>query len=469
MRQDDNSRRVRLQPDWTPADKGIVRTEDGMIGVSKRFSTRMRLTGAAIAAVVGITASIVAAPRVSAQAGGNQVTFEKTVADLGSQDAATRLRAVQLLKAAGYPEAAVPMAPIILDPFDETQLEAIAAELNIFLADKVVPKRRVGLLVEVRNRIAAEQTFAAGPSALGPSRVPAVVATSLATASRDPNARVAVEALYAFGTLAGEVPVADRPAMLAQSGPLLAATIGATDPMLRLATIRVLGRVFARRPGDPAIEETVGDAVITALNDRETVIQEAAMWALGAMRYERAIQGLNELFQYHQRGALASSAFDALAHIGHASSLPQFVAQMSGRNLTFKLIAIEGLARTGDRSRAEAIVTAVNSERSDAIVLAGHFANVMLADGKVDAIVEALGRSKLRDQALMYIREIAASRAEIFTRHLQDPDPRIRIDIVDAIGISSEPKGLPLVEPLAKDHDAEVAKAATRAIARLRS
>src|SRR5205814_5787586 len=120
------------------------------------------------------------------------------------------------------------------------------------------------------------------------------------------------------------------------------------DPMLRLAAIRVIGRVFARRPGDPAIDETVGDAVITALNDHEVVIQEAAMWALGAMRYERAIQGLNELFQYHQRGALASGAFDALAHIGHGSSLPQFVAQLNGKNGTLKLIAIEGLARTGD-------------------------------------------------------------------------------------------------------------------------
>jgi HEAT repeat protein len=238
--------------------------------------------------------------------------------------------------------------------------------------------------------------------------------------------------------------------------------------MLRLATIRVLGRVFARRPGDPPIEETVGDAVITALNDHETVIQEAAMWALGAMRYERAIQGLNELFQYHQRGPLASAAFDALAHIAHASSLPQFVAQLNGRNATFKVIAIEGLARTGDRSRAESVVSAVSNERNDGIILAGHFANVMLADGKVDTVVEALGRSKQRDQALVYIQEIAARQPPVLGHHLQDPDARIRVDIVDALGLSGDARALPLVEPLAKDHDAEVAKAAARAIARLR-
>ena len=444
---------------------------DGMSGFGGNGSRAHAIfLGAALLAALFVTGSHpgAASPSPAQSTAGGQVTFEKTVADLGSQDAGTRLRAVQLLKAAGYPEAAVPMAPVILDPFDETQLEAIAAELNIFLADKVVPRRRVGLLVEVRKSIAAETIFAGGPSAVGASRVPAVVATSLATASRDPNARVAVEALYAFGSLAGEVPAADRAAVLAQSGPILAATIGATDPMLRLAAIRVIGRVFARRRGDPPVEETVGDAVIVALNDRESVIQETAMWALGAMRYERAIQGLNELFQYHQRGPLATAAFNALARIAHGSSLPQFVAQLNGKNPTFKLIAIEGLARSGDRARAESVINAVNSERSDAIVLAGHFANVMLADGKVDAVVEALGRGKLRDQALPYIQEIAAERAPVFTRHLQDPDTRVRIDIVDAIGLSGDVKALPLVEPLAKDHDAEVAKAATRAIARLR-
>lgn len=397
-----------------------------------------------------------------------QITFEKTVADLSSADPGTRLRAVQLLKAAGYPEAAAPLAKTVLDPFDETQLEAIAAELNIFLADKVTPRRRVGLLVEVRTRIAAEPTFSAGPSAIGPARVPAEVLSALATASRDPNARVAVEALYAFGALANDAAIADRKAVLAQSGPLLAATIGATDPMLRLAAIRVLGRVFARRPGDPPVEETVGDGVILALNDRETAIQQTAMWALGTMRYERAIQGLNELFQYHQRGVLADTAFDALAHIAHPSSMPLFVAQLNGKNPTYKMLAIEGIARVGDRTRAESVQLALASERNEAILLAGHFANVKLSEGSVDAIVQAVTRNRLRDQATRYVEEIAAGRSPSFVRHLQDPDERVRLELVDALGLSGDSLAVPVLEPLVQDRDPEVAKAAVRAVARLR-
>src|SRR5262249_33834743 len=147
-------RSVRLSP-----DQPISEDETRMSG-DKVCSARVRFNIAAFLAALGLLVGT-GTTRVFAQSG--QVTFEKAVADLSSQDGGTRLRAVQLLKAAGYPEAAVPMAPVILDPFDETQLEAIAAELNIFLADRVIPKKRVGLLVEVRNAIAAEPIFAAGP------------------------------------------------------------------------------------------------------------------------------------------------------------------------------------------------------------------------------------------------------------------------------------------------------------------
>ena len=113
--------------------------------------------------VIGVWALLVA---VCAMAGGSvahaqgarkgQVTFEDTLAQLKSLDWQQRLKAVRLLKGAAYPESAVPLARAVVDTYDEVQLEAIAAELNIFLEEKVTPKRRVGLLVEVRGSISAE-------------------------------------------------------------------------------------------------------------------------------------------------------------------------------------------------------------------------------------------------------------------------------------------------------------------------
>src|SRR5689334_24029588 len=70
-----------------------------------------------------------------------QVPFEQAARDLSSPDAGTRLRTVQMLRDAAYPEAAVPLARAVADTQDEVQLAAIAAELNIFLADRVVAKK----------------------------------------------------------------------------------------------------------------------------------------------------------------------------------------------------------------------------------------------------------------------------------------------------------------------------------------
>ena len=55
----------------------------------------------------------------------------------------------------------------------------------------------------------------------------------------------------------------DRRELLRASGPDLAAMLGAPDPGVRFAALRVLGRVFEKRPQDEPIETTVGDAIIT--------------------------------------------------------------------------------------------------------------------------------------------------------------------------------------------------------------
>ena len=65
-----------------------------------------------------------------------QIPFEQVTAELLSPDANVRLRAAHLLKDAAYPEAAVPLAKLVTDADDEVQIEAIAAELNIFLAEE---------------------------------------------------------------------------------------------------------------------------------------------------------------------------------------------------------------------------------------------------------------------------------------------------------------------------------------------
>jgi HEAT repeat protein len=398
-----------------------------------------------------------------------QVPFDQALKDLASPDAGVRLRTVQLLKDAAYPEAAVPLARLVGDSQDAVQLDAIAAELNIFLAERVVTRKRVGLVVEKRSAIAAEAAFTAGPSALGPLPVPLDVLTALRAAARDGNPRVALESLYAFGVLAVDPSGAPRRDLLRVSGPEIAALTGATDPVSRYAAVRVMGRLFTRRAQDEAIEPTVGDAVITALNDNDRAVKAAAMQALGTMRYDRAVQALTDLFQYYGKGETAEAALDALAHIANPASIPLFTAQAASRSSSLRGIAIEGLARTGDATKLADVQTAVGGDRSDGVALAGVFASARLGNGAIDRIAEAVTKSKLRDQARQYLAELAPGRSEAFQRHLLDPDARVRLEVVEALGVGGDPTALPVVEPLTKDRDAQVAKAAERAVARLRA
>jgi HEAT repeat protein len=396
-----------------------------------------------------------------------QIPFEQAAQDLASADPATRLRTVQMLKQAAYPEAAVPLAALVTDAQDDIQLEAIAAELNIFMAERVVPRRRIGL-VEVRNAARAEPAFTAGPNALGARPVPTEVLTALRTAVRDENPRVALEALYAFGVLAVEPLGNARRDLLRASGPDVAALIGSSDAVLRYAAVRVLGRVFAKRAQDEPIESTVGDAAITALNDTNRAVRAAATHALGTMRYERGVQALADLFAYYGKGDAADAALDALAHIAHSTSVPLFTAQLASKTPSLRGIAIEGLARTGDASSLAAIQVVLDNERNQNVTLAGSFALVMLGNAPTDRVADWLGKPKLREQTRQYLTELAPGRTSMFAHQLLDSDPQIRLDIVDVLGLAGDPAAIVSVEPLMKDRDPQVARAAERAVARLR-
>jgi HEAT repeat protein len=230
-----------------------------------------------------------------------QVSFEAAINDLASPDAGTRLRAVQLLKPVAYPEAAVPLAALVMDPQDDVQLAAIAAEVNIFLAEPVVTKKRVALVVEVRNAVQAEAAFSAGPYALGSRPVPAEVLTALRTAARDQNPRVAIEALYAFGVVA--VSRASRAA-----GP------AACRRPRHYGVHRLVGSGHAGTRRSASWDRCSRDGrrtsrssrpsatrLITALNDNDRAVKAEAMSAL-AMRYDRGVQALTDLFGYYAKG-----------------------------------------------------------------------------------------------------------------------------------------------------------------------
>ena len=166
-------------------------------------------------------------------------------------------------------------------------------------------------------------------------------------------------------------------------------------------------------------------------------------------------------------GAVIDEALDALAHIANPASATLLSGQLTSKSSALKGIAIEGLARIGDAGKLADIQPALTGERADNVLLAGSFASVMLSNASLDPIGEALTKPRLRTQAKAYIVELAPGRLSMFSRHLQDPDARVRADVVDALGLAGDPAALPLVEPLQTDRDPDVARAAEHAVARL--
>jgi len=399
-----------------------------------------------------------------------QASFGDT-RDLKSTNPSTRLRAVQRLQETALAESALPLAPLINDPQDEVQFAAIAAELNIFLADRILPRRRVGLVIEKRSSIAAETAFTGGRFSLGVRSVPAEVLAALRKAAHDENARVALEAVYAFGLLALQPSGSARRVLLRATWPDIAPLVGASDPAMRYAAARVLSAVFARRPGDEPIDEPIGDALITALNDDDRVIKAAAMQALGAIRYDRAVQALTDLYAFYGQGQneMAEAALDALAHIAQPASGDLFTTALSARSAALRVSAIEGLARIGDATKLAAIVAAVDADRSEATALAGVYASARLANGRIDRIGDALAKPRLRAQARQYLIELLPGRAAALTSHAQDPDARVRLEAIELLGASGDRAAVPLVERALRDREPQVARAAERALVRLRA
>jgi HEAT repeat protein len=434
------------------------------------FTARTLLIAALTAscATAGLAASA-AVPSTLPSGEAAQASFEQVVQELGSRDATVRLRAVRLLKDAAYPEAAIPIAALLTDANDAVRYEAIAAELNTFLAERVVTRKHVALVVEVRTPIDAHAEFSKGPLAIGPRPVPIEVLGALRRASRDANPRIAVEALYAFGTLGVEPSGARRRALLAESGSDLDSMIGIADLGRRYAVIRVIGRVFEWRSGDRPIDPLIGDAIVAAVNDPEKTIKLAAIEALGAMRYDRAVSALIEQFQFYGKGEVAEAALSALARIAHPASELVLAAQLSSGNAALKVSAIEGLARIGDRSRYPSIQSALRGETDERLTLAGALAAVLLADAPLDPLAESLRRPRLAERARDYLAAVAAGRSATLFRYAQDPDPQIRTGVADAVGLAGDPAALPLVEGLLKDRDPHVVVSAERAAARLRA
>jgi HEAT repeat protein len=377
--------------------------------------------------------------------------FDDVVRNLRNPEPNVRLAAVKLLREAKYPEAIVPMAPLINDPLDPIQLEAIAAELSFFLVEDVPEKRRMGFIVEVRNRGGAPTAFDLGPLAVWPRPAPPEVIAALFKAIDDENPRVRLESIYAIGVLANGP-------LSSESQQVLIKALDHYDPTIRAGAARVAGRLNVT---------AVADALIKAVNDSNAEARFAAMRALGLIRDERAVTALTDQLKYYGKGEGAWSALDGLAHIAHKSSVPVFTERLVDRDPNLRRAAAEGLGRAGDNSALGTIETAVGTDPSNIARAGMAYALQKLGRNMIPRLIEFLDDGKTTLQVQDYFLEFGQSVEKDLLPSLQDGDPVIRAGVVDVLGQIGGDASVTALQNL-KDKDKDVVEATRRALERIK-
>jgi HEAT repeat protein len=382
-----------------------------------------------------------------------QLRFDDVIRNLRNPDPKTRLGAVRLLRDAKYPEAIGPLAPLVLDPLDDIQLETIAAELAFFLEQDVKSKKMVAFVIEKRKSAIAAAAFELGPLAVWPRTAPPELVTSLLTAVDDENPKVRLDAIYATGVIARAPLAADDIARLTKA-------LDHYDPAVRAGAARVIARLKVAE---------AGDALLKAVNDSQPEVRYAAMRALGEIRDTRAAAALAQQLAFYKKGEGAWSALDALARIGAPESVPLFKERIEDKDPYIRRAAVEGLGRAGDATLIDTLEKNVTVDDSAMVRLATAFALQKLGRNYASRIVDTMASPKVQAQGQEYLIELGAAMTPTIVPRLQDPDADLREALIDVLGVIGGDTALPALEAAAKDANGSVAAAAKRALARLRA
>jgi hypothetical protein len=413
---------------------------------------------------------MLAALACAAPAGAQQLSFDDAIARLKLPDASARIQALGLLEESGYPEAGVPIAALLSDPDDRVVRAAMYTEIGIFFGTRIEPRRKVALVVEVRDSRPAERLFDTPWSSLPLAPVPDEVLAAMAGPTRHPDPLFRLEAIYALALLAQLDGRPPTPAYqeLAEG---LAERLGDPSPEVRVAIARAAGRIFRRCPGScevPGITR-LGDALVHSLNDPDRRVRLAALGGVGDLRWERGVQALAAGYEYFQGKGDALPYLATLARIGHSTSVPLFKTALGHRDATFRLVGGEGLARVGGQE-ALAASAALMNDRSVPVRVVAMFASARAGQlAGIDRLVQAVDVPETRLQAQEYLIDVGYAAAGPAAAALSSGSPAKRIALIEVLSVVGGPAELTVLEALRRDANVNVAAAAERTTTRIKA
>lgn len=389
---------------------------------------------------------------VSSAVSAQQAQFQDVVRMLRHPDPRERLKSVEMLREAGYMEAAEPVAPLIADPDDDVQLAAIETELSLFMLSDG-SRRRLGGFMTSRPKSPGLAAFEAGPSAVKPVAVPAAIVDNLLLAIDDASERVRFEAIHALGALA------KAPLTTPQIRRLTAA-LDHYDPIVRAASARVIARLQVKE---------AEDALIVAIGDSNQAVRQFAMYALGEITSAKAIPALKHQIENYRSNTQATWALLALAKIADPSTADLFRQYLAAKDPGFRAASAEGLGRVNATDFLPQLEQHLQRERGPAVQLAYFFALQKLGRNYLEHIVAALADDDGAQQAMEYLIELGPSMQTALAAHLAAREDNVRGRVAQVLGLIGTPDVLPALESARLDRNEAVARAIAAAIDRIKS
>lgn len=392
---------------------------------------------------------ILAGLGLSAASPSAQAQWQDVLRNLRHPRPEVRLDAVNTLGEAGYVGAIEAVAPLVTDIDDRVQAAAIDAELSFFLTERIGAGTRVLSVGGGRSR--AQEAFEAGPLVRTATPAPPVLLDALIAAMRDENARVRFDAVHALGFI-GEPPFP------AAQIPGLLDGLDHYDPILRMATVRVIGRFGLR--------ETSGK-LIEALADSNAIVRALAIESVGLVRDERALFTLRDLLE---RGRADPAALLlAIARIGAPQDLTLLRGRLADRSAAIRRAAVEGLGRLGDAESLPRIEALFKADRSDTVRLAAAYALQRLGQTQSHVMASMLFLEPLREQARQYLVELGSGALPgVKSALTAATNARHRADLLQLVGYLGGRDDIPVLEKFLVDRDQRIVRAATAAALRLR-
>lgn len=331
----------------------------------------------------------------------------------------------------------------------------------VFMSDVQARVRAEGIegVVEIytrRDRPGASRFFSIfsdsrdKPEPLVVTAVDFEVYRSLAARLRDSDPSVRQSAAEAIGLLGGTEVAAD-----------LAGALTDVVSDVRAEVVTALVKVGTSADGE---------ALTPLLKDPSSSVRRRAIAGLGRLRVVDAAPDLRAFFQAapdSDDGILALSSLAQLALAQDRALFLRFSGQIEPRR---RRVAVEGLARLGEKGSEAAFKRGFQREKADELRLAYAFALFSLGDRPfIDTVVLGLGGARERArQSRAYLEELGARALPDALDYLHEQDPKIRIGLCDALSAAGVVDAASALEPLTRDSDKEVAAAATRAVTLLR-